>query len=154
LITGLGGATGTNNKYASQLNKLRGETKGNKTLTGFINQLAASGDTATLTTLAGASKSDLSKVAVAVGGYNKSLNAGAGAATVEMYGKTIAQQTTNVKNLLDAANAILEAAKHPKPIHLHMHVGKEEIASEVFDSHAAGDFLEDLRHVVNAGRKG
>lgn len=96
LISGLKNATGTNNAYTGELGRLRGEAKGNKPLLAFINQLAASGQTATLQTLGSSSKADLANVSKAVASYDTSLSGGAAAATLTKYGTSVDKQTAAV----------------------------------------------------------
>lgn len=89
LLATLSGGTATNTAYTAEVTKLRAEAKGNKALTGFINQLAAQGQTTTLATLAGASKTDLAQVSKQIGAYNASLLAGGNAAVLTKYGTSV-----------------------------------------------------------------
>ena len=96
LLNGFTSATGTNNAYAGELSKLRGEAKGNKSLTAYVNQLASSGQTTTLQTLAAATPAQLAQVSKAVGSYNSSVASGANQATITEYGKSVQDQTSAV----------------------------------------------------------
>lgn len=88
-LQGIGAATQQNNTYASQVNALRAKAKGNTTLLSYINTLAANGETATLQTLSGASKSQLAQITKAVSAYNASVGAGGNAAEQAKFGQSV-----------------------------------------------------------------
>lgn len=106
LRAGLSGATGTNNSYASELSKLRGESTKGSALRKFINRLAASGQTTTLATLAGASRGQLANVAKDVRAYDRSLGAGANAATQAKFNESVQQQHGDVDRLVKSQHEI------------------------------------------------
>lgn len=148
LITGLHGATGTNNTYAKDLNRVRGMAKGNKTATWFVNQLAASGQTATLATLAGASRGQFAQVEKAVSGYNASLWTGGNAAVAAQYGHTTQQQAHMVSSLSRVVGELAHA------------VGKQEVninfdgnkwVAKVVNSHEMTQVLARIEHEIAKG---
>jgi hypothetical protein len=85
LLTGLGNATGSNKQYASEADKLRKAGLNS----GLLNTLLASGQNATLESLAGASKADIAQVNKAYGGYNASVAAGSDSAELAKFGKSV-----------------------------------------------------------------
>ncbi len=156
LIAGYSGATGTNKAYASELNKLRAKTKGNKTLTGLINTLAASGQTATLQTLAGASGGQLAQVAKSVGAYNSSVAAGADAATTEKYnGNSVAAQTRNVNKLTTEMSSftkvVAQLAHEVGRQTITVSIDGEKHAAKVTNSKAMAHLLAELEHIIEKG---
>lgn len=109
LLAGLGSATSANEQYAGEVDALRNRAKGNKTLTGLIDQLAAQGDNTTLQTLFNASKGELAQVSKAAGAYNSSLSAGANAATTLHFGTSVAQQQQTITDLTRQQTAMAGA---------------------------------------------
>jgi AraC-like DNA-binding protein len=142
LVSGLGGATSTNKAYSSELNKLRGEAKGNNTLTQFINQLASSGQTATLQTLAGASRSQLAQVTKSMAGYNQSIYSGGAAATGAKFGQTIASEQSTVNTLASHQHELSVA------------IGRLATALSGHTEHRIDTAIADLEHVLRYGRVG
>lgn len=111
LRAGLASATGTNNAYASEVNSLRRRLKGNKSGLSLLNTLAASGQTATLQTLAGASSKDLSADVAAYARYQTSVSSGGNAATLAKYGETVTQQVqTLAREQHDMSTAVSHLA--------------------------------------------
>lgn len=150
LLNGFSSAAATNNSYASELNSLRGRAKGNSTLTAYINQLATSGQTATLQTLFGASKGELSQVTKDVGAYNASLSAGANAATMAQFnGQTVAGVQESVTELTGAlvelAAAFGKAATRP------IEIDKKVLADMTDEQLEAA--IRHLTTVAKHGRK-
>jgi TP901 family phage tail tape measure protein len=153
-IVGLGGATDTNKAYAGELTSLHGKAKGNKPLMSLINTLAVSGQTTSLQSLAGASKTDLANVGKAYSGYTSSLTAGGNAAVMAQYGtsvdaqtKAIAAQTTALKNLVTAVVN--------RPIHVHAN-GHEFTMAVLADPAFERQLTREFQHLANAihyGRK-
>lgn len=97
LIGGLHSATGTNNAYSSEVTKLRREAHGNKGLLRMINTLDASGQTATLATLAHASRGQFLQAGKAYQHYQGSLTAGSNAAEVTKFGRSIDSWTKEMQ---------------------------------------------------------
>ncbi|WP_375490221.1 phage tail tape measure protein [uncultured Jatrophihabitans sp.] len=97
LLAGISGATSTDTAYSGELTKLRGRVKGNATLTALVNQLAASGQTTGLATLAGASKTQLAQVSRAYSGLNSAVLGGGNAAVAIKYGNTVGDQSRIVQ---------------------------------------------------------
>ncbi|HWD83340.1 MAG TPA: phage tail tape measure protein [Kribbella sp.] len=119
LLGGLGGATSQNKAYAHEVSKLRRESAGNPALRRFVNQLAAQGQSATLQTLAGASKTQLAQVTKSVGAYQGSLAEGSQAAELAKYNQSVRAMTRHQQELTSAIAALVHAfAAHPNRIEL------------------------------------
>jgi hypothetical protein len=157
LAAGLHSATGVNKSYAGEVNSLRKRAKGNKQLTAFINQLAQSGQTATLQTLAGASGSGLAQITKGLVAYNGSLTAGGNAAVMSQYGTTITAEAATVKadqrHIKDVATALANLAvaqtSHPPKLVLNGH----EISTTVVNSPEMQHMIDHLADLVHYGRK-
>lgn len=144
LIAGLSGASASNRAYGTELNTLRGKAKGNAGLLGFINQLAASGNSSTLQALAGASSKDLAQVAKAVGGYNSSLAFGSGAAEQVKFGQTVTQLVAKQDKLMSvfAQLTVVLAQVAARPIQIDGH------AQHVVDSKEMAALIRELETVI------
>jgi ribosomal protein L6P/L9E len=138
------------------LNKLRGETKHNATLWSFINTLAASGQTTTLATLAGASRSQLNnQVTKAVSGYNSSLTLGGDAAVNAKYGMTTVSQqhlvntmVSNQNKWLSVVGQLVHAMNHSKT---ELHVDGHKIAAYVTNSAEMSRVFAEIEHLLAKG---
>ena len=125
LVTGLTGATGTNNTFTKELASLRNRTKKNPVLAAFVNRLAASGQTTTLQTLFGASSGQLARITKADAGYESSLTGAGNQAVTNAYGESVAHQTSDVQalthqvgQLYDAVHDLALAVGTGRPINL------------------------------------
>lgn len=112
LIGGLHSATGTNNAYSSEVTKLRREAHGNKGLLRMINTLDASGQTATLATLAHASRGQFLQAGKAYQHYQGSLTAGSNAATTTKFGESVDRMEKAIHNSNDRMDRIATAMAH------------------------------------------
>ncbi len=105
LIAGLSSATSTNTAYAGEAKKLKSLGL-NQTL---LNQLLASGQNATLQSLAGSSKAQIAQVNKAYSGYSASVTAGGNAAELAEIGKSVASLTASQNNMANAIAALAAA---------------------------------------------
>jgi hypothetical protein len=160
LLTQIGHGKNLSDRYGSEVNKLRGEAKGNKTLLDFVNQQAAQGNTTTLDTLAHASKGDLANITKALAGYDTSLLGAGNAATTTKYGKSITQQQAAIGDLVGQQKAwigridrlvaqIARVTRRP----VQVQIDGKTIASAVIHDRQFEGVIDELSHTVHYGRK-